>query len=102
MSELEADFIWTASAELDPASALSLPGLAMDSLPEGTGTGLPQPLVPLVVLWTWFNSGAVELSPPPTPLQPEHPVQRPDAGEMHEHPCTNRKLFAKLIIIGIR
>ena len=40
-SEFEADFIWTDSAEQDPASSLSLPGLAMDSLLEGTGTGLP-------------------------------------------------------------
>ena len=41
MSELEDDFVWTDSAELDPASLLYLPGLAMDSLLDGTGTGLP-------------------------------------------------------------
>ena len=63
ISEFEADLLWTDSAELDPASSLSLPGLAMDSVSEGTGTGLPYALVPLVVLWTRFNSGLAKLSP---------------------------------------
>ena len=41
MSELEADFVWTDSAELDPASSLPSPALEADYLLEGTGTGLP-------------------------------------------------------------
>ena len=41
ISELEADFIWTDSAKLDPASSLSSPELEADYLLEGTGTGLP-------------------------------------------------------------
>ena len=41
ISELEAVFILTDCAELDLVSSLSSPGLEIDSLPEGTGTGLP-------------------------------------------------------------
>ena len=49
---LSLKLIFSASAELDPASLVSLPGPAMDHVLEGTGT---------VVLWTWFHLGVAEL-----------------------------------------